>query len=109
MQGEVLHRTGPLSYMVLVNGKRVRKHADQLRFRRAANVARPDYGDTGADIINDRPVPFGTELLLPAQPAKTVQTATSPEISPPEVVTAPPEAVPQTVQPALAAPSMDSA
>jgi hypothetical protein len=92
MQGEVLHRAGPLSYVVLVNGKRVRKHADQLRFRRAANVDRPYDVDTGAE-TDDSSDLFGTELLLPAQPAEEIQTATPQGISSQEVVMSAPEAV----------------
>ena len=46
-QGVIYRRTGPLSYECKLNGRIVRKHADQLRFRRV--------GDGEADErMNDR-------------------------------------------------------
>jgi hypothetical protein len=90
-QGEILRRTGPLSYVVLRNGKCARKHADQLRFRRAAEVDANRNADIDAD-VNREPVQLEVEQLLPAQPAwpdVTVQTE-----SPPMVQTAPPPEMP---------------
>ena len=58
-QGVILRRTGPLSYWVNIDGVRTRKHADQLRFRRANNDNHVDIDDgMAADEIQQSLVPL---------------------------------------------------
>jgi transposase InsO family protein len=67
-QGIILRRTGPLSYWVNIDGVRTRKHADQLRFRRANNDNHVDIDDDmAADGIQQSLVP------LPLMPSPVLQ------------------------------------
>ena len=79
----MLCRTGPLSYVVLWNGKWFRKHADQLRFHRVEG-GNQAVVDTEPEVQFDSP-PLRSELLLS-------QSAGAPEPSLqliPEVAAAP--------------------
>jgi transposase InsO family protein len=88
-QGEVLRRTGPLSYLVLLNGLRVRKHADQLRFRRTAvTVNIGDVIDADADSNDKQIVLPEREMKSPTpnqptepSPGNTASTNVEPETS----------------------------
>lgn len=86
-QGAILRRTGPLSYLVDIDGTRVRKHADQLRFRRVddGRVEVDNDGETGADIVQPFPVPLQC-LPPPVLPAPVLSpgesTASLPAPSP---------------------------
>ena len=71
-QGKILQRTGPLSYRVLVNGKSVRKHADQLRFRRIPG--KPDH-----DVTMDECISPNDDVLFD----NIVRDAPAPPIEPP--------------------------
>ena len=76
--GEVLRRTGPLSYVVLLNGNRVRKHADQLRFRRMADVRGVEQDD---DAIGEVELP--ADQMVPEPEAVRSPPRAPAEAAPP--------------------------
>ena len=70
-QGKVVRRTGPLSYLILLmeSGRQVRKHADQLRFRRLATATHNDDIIIDAEIDADADDEHQPQFLQPAVPA----------------------------------------
>jgi transposase InsO family protein len=54
--GEILRRMSQSAYVVQLDGRQVRKHADQLRFRRLPDAVRND-SDTDCDAEDSVPVP----------------------------------------------------
>ena len=76
LQGTIVRRTGPLSYVVNVGGVHNRKHADQLRFRRAEADGRCEQ-DEG---IEDTQFPLSIvppTLQMLAVPAIPLPAATA--------------------------------
>jgi transposase InsO family protein len=84
--GKIHRRTGPLSYECKLNGRIVRKHADQLRFRRVADGKADESVNDGDQSDADElqtPQPF-PPLPLPVVPSpfagvsSAAETAASP-------------------------------
>lgn len=104
--GEVIRRTGALSYVVLINGLRCRKHADQLRFRCTTKKPSEDNNDQFVDILQQLPpVPQQSQsvippIMLPSSEPQTSKTLDVPSLEsldtvPPSTETA---AAPDAVQ-----------
>ena len=113
-QGKVVRRTGPLSYVVSVNGKTIRKHADQLRFRRIADTDR-GVSEIDAELDDQEECVSVLPKKEPLPPNQPTQTAGNvPKVPPLRVQTdsapedvAAPEAVPDKGQPARTSPRID--
>ena len=97
--GKIFRRTGPLSYEVMIEGKRHRKHADQLRFRRVNFQLPPsadDVTDTGTEVETDHESEYEDALPnLPPTLPMFYPTSRAPEVVPravpePEMAVAPP-------------------
>jgi transposase InsO family protein len=94
--GEIVRRTGPLSYVVRIGEARVRKHADQLRFRRTADA---EQRGIDADPVDDVTVKAVAELGLPPMPSAPPATIRPEPIS---SVPPPPELPPSDATPPAA-------
>jgi transposase InsO family protein len=87
--GKIHRRTGPLSYECKLNGRTVRKHADQLRFRRVADGEADESVNDGDQSDADElqiPQPFPPPPLpvVPspfAEVSSAAETAASPASS----------------------------
>jgi transposase InsO family protein len=82
-QGEIHRRTGPLSYECKLNGRIVRKHADQLRFRRVTDASMNDGDQSDTDETPvQQPLPVPPPIVQPLPPAVAPSAAASAAPSP---------------------------
>jgi hypothetical protein len=104
--GVILRRTAPLSYVVLVNGSRVRKHADQLRLRRMDGDNRPAGNDEDVDAPSGLvSVPGGPPVVPPVPPVLPVSGTPSAVLAPSAASTSSSSAVLSDASAAASVPS----